>query len=238
MKLSVVASTIQALLAVFTFFVHVSPSVGDCANEYCVGNNDDRCDPQLGGYCTEATKIFVQAYLTGKVTPQTLAQASAQVKYGKYCGLFNRCSKLEPPFCFDPPAPCDDIDDACADHDDCLDDAIEALDCTFDPQGGCDIAFVDRFMCDAKLVAMLAKEFNSGCPTGLCDNEFYQAQEFLGGAKPIDIVQHESMLMAGPFCLTTVVSGCQSPVADPSLCAIALPFCSAFADALNSLFAD
>ena len=207
----------------------------DCPEEFCVGpgNKFKRC-AENGGFCSDAVFTF----LSGDPTDTDVAtRASALLKYGKYCGRDNRCSGLEG--CDDPPSPCDDaVDKACMAHDNCLDTAIKEFE---EEEEKCfdgvenNIPEVDRLSCDAHFVATLAgiatTAIVSGSgPTFLCDKDYYEID--VNGNLVADLLGHESVLMAAPFC-TTTITWCQSigldlvggnhPVPD---CLVAGPFCT------------
>ena len=205
-----------------------SDSVDDCGRptecpvEFCVGSDNERCK-KYEGSCSEAVATFL-----GDPTNATVAiSASAKLKYGKYCGRDNRCSDLEG--CDDPPLPClDAVDAACMIHDTCLDQAIKRFEDNSD--GACfdgednDIPFEERLTCDATFVATLAGIAVTTDPTDLCDELYY-------GTPVATALGHEAVLMAAPFCTTTITE-CTP---DVPACAVAGPFCQTFKDTLTQI---
>ena len=206
----------------------------DCPEEVCVGDLPDRCLPD-GGSCSGAVLAFLGQNITGAVD---------LLKYGKYCGRLNRCSKLEGCEAKDLPKPCNAIDEACKIHDACLDDAIKDHE---DETGKCfddatnNIDAYPRLECDASYVATLAgilSDESDNLPgtadSGLCDLDYYTSDPV---AQVAQVLEHEAVLMAAPFCLAIVRSG-YCPVTGKDrigACKVAWPFCEGVADKLALL---
>ena len=195
----------------------------ECPEEFCVGNSNGRCGPGKGS-CFEA----VETFLLDPDNTTVAISASAKLKYGKYCGRDNRCSDLEG--CDDAPLPCSDaVDAACMIHDTCLDNAIKKFednsdDTCFDGEDN-DIPFVERLTCDATFVATLAGIATTATkPTGLCDEAYYTMPAGDSLVPVALVLGHEAVLMAAPFC-TTTIEGCTSTI---PACQVATPFCDAF----------
>lgn len=100
---------------------------------------------------------------------------------------------------------CDAIDTSCSIHDACLDEILlnNPL-----PPGTTRIPVPQRCPCDVNFVFDLAVEASTATePTGLCDAEFYTepiSAEHLP-LTPIQLLQHESVLMAAPFCCDVIL---------------------------------
>lgn len=200
-----------------------------CENAYCVGDATARCEAggeAGGGECFTS----LVAFLKGQSE-----KAASTFKYGKYCGKFNRCSMYEPTqescTCYDRPAPCDSIDAACMVHDRCYD----GEDITCDDRTECDIKFISAL--NTVLVAALQGDIE---PTGLCDDEFYTANlgSLIGSSETItgiDIVMHESILVAAPYCCGSIKSGCTGTggSGEPGECDGATNICGIFERALG-----
>ena len=130
-------------------------------------------------------------------------------------------------------------------HDNCLDKAIKELednsdDTCFNEETN-NIPEVERLACDATFVDTLAGIAEKAVGrTGLCDPLYYNAP-VADGLIIADALGHEAVLMAAPFCATTIpwclsigldLTGGQHPVPE---CLDALPFCDAFNTTLTEI---
>lgn len=96
-----------------------------------------------------------------------------------------------------PAVPCDAIDYSCSFHDACLDQQL-----LFTPPGdGERLAIPERCACDVNLVYDMAMQVAGPTgPTGLCDDAFYQEPLFPQGPSSLQLLGHEGVFVAAPFC--------------------------------------
>jgi hypothetical protein len=140
-----------------------------------------------------------------------------------------------------PAIPCDAIDTACSFHDACLDNELLINPPDPDEQR---IPVPQRCVCDVDLVFDMIIQTYTTAPTGRCDAAFYNEtiSAALPGVTPIDLLQHEALFVAGPFCCIIAldqdgngIPDCGEDVrTDPAKFAVAAQFCQQIVAGLAS----
>lgn len=185
-----------------------------CTNENCVGDDTARCEAG-GGECTSSLNLsnFIKF-----IDPQKVKD---KLVYGKYCGT-NKCSLSEGCTTENQPDPCDSIDAACMVHDSCVDVIADG-----------ELTDADRLKCDSIFVSALHSVFkDTPLSTKLCEDSFYDPNGD-GSANFLNLVSHESLLVAAPFCCSSIIPFCKGEADEPTECDDALVLCKLINDELN-----
>ena len=148
----------------------------------------------------------------------------------------------EPPC---PAVPCDAIDLSCSFHDTCLDQQLLLTPPIMDGER---LSIPERCACDVDLVYDMAMQVSAASttstgtgPTGLCDDAFYQEPLFPKGPTSLQLLGHEGVFVAAPFCCgiltettdtdTGVLLECEMDAStDQDKFAVAREFCQTLED--------